>query len=131
VEHYFRSGSDASKVYGIQGVPHVMILDKSGKIVFKGHPSKRPNLEEDFDNLLKGVELTGEGTTSSAVDAKEGEEEKADDPKDTSVARDEVLSEMEATQAKVETLMKENTELKEAASKMARAFNVVVYIEEI
>ena len=36
VEHYFRgSESDASKVFGVRGVPHVMLIDKQGKIVFK------------------------------------------------------------------------------------------------
>ena len=41
VEHYHRAGSDASKVYNVKGVPHIMLIDKSGKIVFKGHPAKR------------------------------------------------------------------------------------------
>jgi len=39
-----------------------MIVDTNGMIVFKGHPANRPDLEADFDNLLKGEKLTGAGT---------------------------------------------------------------------
>jgi len=41
VEHYHRAKSDCSDVYGVKGVPHVMLIDKKGKIVFKGHPATR------------------------------------------------------------------------------------------
>ena len=37
--------------YSVQGVPHVMLVDKSGTVVFKGHPSLR-NLKTDIDSLL-------------------------------------------------------------------------------
>ena len=59
VEHYWRNKSSCSDVYSVSGVPHVMIIDKEGKIAYKGHPASRPNLEEDFDNLKKGIPLTG------------------------------------------------------------------------
>jgi hypothetical protein len=59
VEHYWRSKSSCSEVYSVSGVPHVMIIDKQGKIAYKGHPASRPNLEEDFDNLKKDIPLTG------------------------------------------------------------------------
>ena len=36
----------------------MILVDKEGKIVFKGHPASRPNLEEDFDKLLKGEKIT-------------------------------------------------------------------------
>lgn len=61
VEHYFRAGSKCSEVYGVRGVPHVMLIDKEGTIVYKGHPASRPNLEEDLDKLLKGEKLEGQG----------------------------------------------------------------------
>jgi len=77
VEHYFRAGSDASEVYSVRGVPHVMLIDQKGKIVYKGHPATRPNLEEDLDNLSKGVALTGEGVYTGEKKAEEGEEQKA------------------------------------------------------
>jgi thiol-disulfide isomerase/thioredoxin len=46
VEHYHvRNGEcKASETYGSGGVPHVFLVDKSGKIVFMGHPASR-NLE--------------------------------------------------------------------------------------
>ena len=58
VDHYFIGGADkCKKDYGISGVPHVLLVDTNGKIVFKGHPASRKNLEEDFDKLLKGETL--------------------------------------------------------------------------
>lgn len=60
VDHYFVGAADkCKKDYGIQGVPHVLLVDTNGKIVFKGHPASRKNLEEDFDKLLKGETLEG------------------------------------------------------------------------
>jgi hypothetical protein len=38
-----------------------MLVDGNGVIAFKGHPAVR-KLEEDIEKLLKGEELTGEGT---------------------------------------------------------------------
>ena len=35
-----------------------MLIDQNGKIVFKGHPANRENLEQDFDDLLAGKEIT-------------------------------------------------------------------------
>lgn len=57
VEHYHRAKSNCSDVYKVNGVPHVMLIDTKGKIVYKGHPASRPNLEADFDALLKGETL--------------------------------------------------------------------------
>lgn len=72
--HYWRGESDCSQQYAVSGVPNVMIIDTNGKIVFKGHPANRPDLEADFDALLKGETITGAGTES---------ENKPDEPKDT------------------------------------------------
>merc|ERR1712070_1055778 len=69
VEHYFRGASDASKTYSVNGVPHVMLIDKTGTIVFKGHPANRPNLEEDFDTLRNGGSISGEGCAASEAAA--------------------------------------------------------------
>ena len=52
--------SDCSTVYEVRGIPHVILIDKEGKIAFSGHPSKR-DLEKDIDVLLKGEKLTGDG----------------------------------------------------------------------
>jgi len=57
--HYHRAKSSCSDVYQVRGVPHVLIVDKSGKIVFKGHPANRKDLVADFNALLEGKELDG------------------------------------------------------------------------
>lgn len=44
VEHFHRATSDCSKVYGVNGVPHILLIDGEGKIAYAGHPSSR-NLE--------------------------------------------------------------------------------------
>lgn len=61
VEHFFRGGSNASDVYGVRGVPHVMLIDKTGKIVFKGHPASRPDLKGDMEKLANGEMPEGLG----------------------------------------------------------------------
>lgn len=68
VEHYHvRNGKcTADKDYGVQGVPHVLMVDTHGKIVFMGHPASR-KIEEDIDNLLKDGKLTGEGTKAAGA----------------------------------------------------------------
>merc|ERR1719408_219625 len=38
VEHFHRAGSNCSQVYSVRGVPHIMLVDKDGTILFKGHP---------------------------------------------------------------------------------------------
>ena len=35
----------------------MLLVDTNGKIVFKGHPYDRKNLEDDIDKLLKGETL--------------------------------------------------------------------------
>lgn len=55
-----------------------MLLDTKGRIVFKGHPATRKDLEADFDTLLKGEPLTGEGAWvegAAAADAGKDAEE--------------------------------------------------------
>lgn len=60
VEHWWvRNGKCSTDEYNFRGVPHVALVDKSGTIVFKGHPANRPNLEGDIDKLLKGEPLDG------------------------------------------------------------------------
>jgi len=39
VEHFHRATSKCSETYGVSGVPHVMLVDKEGTIVYKGHPA--------------------------------------------------------------------------------------------
>jgi hypothetical protein len=65
VEHYHKGKSNGDSIYEVQGVPHVMLIDKEGVIAFKGHPANRSDLEEDFGKLLNGEKLTGEGCASA------------------------------------------------------------------
>jgi len=73
VEHFHRGGSSASEDFGASGVPHVVLLDTHGKVVFIGHPATR-DLEKDINELLEGKTLSGEGTTAKGGDAKEGKD---------------------------------------------------------
>lgn len=59
----------------MSGVPNVILIDTNGTIVFKGHPANRPNLEQDFDDLLAGKAITGAGTAAEGAggDDEEGE----------------------------------------------------------
>jgi hypothetical protein len=60
VEHFHRAGSSASEDYGVQGVPHVVLIDTHGKIAFVGHPAST-NLEHGIEKLLKGESLGKKG----------------------------------------------------------------------
>ena len=44
----------AAEEFGVQGIPHVILVDTKGVIVFIGHPAARPNLEGDINKLLNG-----------------------------------------------------------------------------
>ena len=57
VEHYVEATSNCSQVYGVQGIPHMMLIDKSGKIAFIGHPAQLKHLEKDIDKLLQGQKI--------------------------------------------------------------------------
>lgn len=125
VEHWHRDKSDCSKVYGVQGVPHVMLLDKSGKIVFKGHPATRKNLEQDLDDLCDGKELTGDGCgpAAPAGGAAGGMPEGF-----TELDKVTVEKECEGHKTAMEGF-KENEELATAAKACPRAFCVIVVVE--
>jgi len=73
VKHYHRAKSNCSDVYQVRGVPHVIILDKEGTIVFKGHPANRKDLVKDFNDLLEGKSL--EGVEKPNEGGAEGEKE--------------------------------------------------------
>jgi hypothetical protein len=72
ISHFLLGDSSAHRDYGVQGVPHVILIDQYGKIVFIGHPASR-DLEQDIDMILNGLKLTGEGTSNE--DYIMGEEE--------------------------------------------------------
>jgi len=123
VEHFHRAGSKCSETYSVKGVPHVMLIDKTGKIVFKGHPAGRPNLENDMNDLANGKELSKVGGP---------EEEKADDtadaPKEPLDATT-VHAEMDKFRSEVGPQLQKD--LKETLEKFPRAFCVMVATEEL
>jgi hypothetical protein len=69
VEHYHKATSSCSDTYNVKGVPHVMLIDKEGTIVYKGHPATRPNLEDDLNKLANGEKLEGAGIVELQEDA--------------------------------------------------------------
>jgi len=79
VEHFHRAKSDASKVYSVNGVPHVMLVDQKGVIAFKGHPAGRDNLEQDLNDLAEGKALTGKGVAAPAGESCKAPAEEKDD----------------------------------------------------
>jgi len=123
VEHYHRAGSAASKIYSVNGVPHVMLIDKTGRIVFKGHPATRPDLEKDIDTLLKGEALTGDGAASAPKEgADESEEKIPEGLKEFDLEK--LNSEIEEFK-KACAAMTANSDLVAAAKEMPRKFCVI------
>ena len=47
----FDSNGKFSKPFGIKGIPHAMILNKEGKVVWEGHPMSLP--ESELETVLK------------------------------------------------------------------------------
>ena len=116
VEHYHvrTAGCTADKDYGVNGVPHVLLVDTTGKIVFVGHPASR-DIEADINTLLEGGTLTGEGTGAQAGnnDAAEG---KALDEEKINAAKDDFVKHSKS-------FMVENSD---ECKKLARGFIVLV-----
>jgi len=117
--HYWRSKSDCSDVYQVKGVPHVLIVDKTGKIVFKGHPANRKDLVKDFNDLLEDKPL--EGLDDSKPAAAEGEGEEAGN----SQSIDDIKKVMEEMTKFKGTGKELQTECKENAGGMMRNFCVL------
>ncbi|MBB5033706.1 TlpA disulfide reductase family protein [Prosthecobacter vanneervenii] len=47
----FDTSGKFGKPFGIKGIPHAMILDKEGKVVWEGHPMSLP--ESQLESVLK------------------------------------------------------------------------------
>lgn len=120
VEHFFRDKSDCSKVYSVNGVPHVMLIDQNGKIAFKGHPANRPDLEADLDTLAKGEAITGEGCGAPAK--KEEGENKEEGGKE--LEADVIAKEVDDFKRQAAEFQK-NEELNKLAKDMPRSFCVI------
>lgn len=93
VEHFHRAGSSADDDYGVQGVPHVVLIDTEGKIAFVGHPAEI-DLEQGIEKLLKGQTLGG------GAGGEDGEDE--GDYSEMDVSK--VLTEMDSYQSKLDGL---------------------------
>jgi len=57
--HVARDKCNAILNYQGDGIPHVILIDKKGKIVYTGHPSAR-NFEEDIDCLVHDGTISGD-----------------------------------------------------------------------
>lgn len=62
VEHYqadeqLGKGSPLAQ-YKMMGVPHLMLVDRRGQVVYKGLPSYRPDIQGDIVKLLMGEPLS-------------------------------------------------------------------------
>jgi hypothetical protein len=99
-----------------------MLIDKTGKIVFKGHPANRSNLEEDFETLRNGGTITGEGC--AAAEKAEGGEEPVPEGY-SEMDPNELQADVAAATAAIEELTKD-TEVLEIAKQCPRAFCVLV-----
>jgi len=119
VEHYHRAGSKCSDTYSVSGVPHVMLIDQNGKIVFKGHPAGRPDLEKDLNDLADGKELSKkEEEKKDAVDAPEK-------PLDVTSMH------MEIDTFKTDVAPQLQKDLKSDLEGFQRAFCVMIGVQEI
>ena len=58
IEHY--SWTDKSNLYGHYRVLSTMLIDQNGKIVYVPEFSYDRNLEQDFEDLLAGKEISVE-----------------------------------------------------------------------
>ena len=116
VEHYHaRNGvCTADKEFKVRGVPHCLLVDTTGKIVWIGHPASR-KLEDDINTLLAGKPLEG---VSAGGDDDDEEEAKVEGAVDASAAKTAVDEFIAAT--------KEEKGWSEEAKKIQRAFLVLV-----
>jgi len=125
VEHYHRAGSNCSEVYQVRGVPHVMLVDTEGKIVFKGHPAQRQNLEQDMKDLAEGKKLSGteeESANKGLACAAEPSSTETKPELDSAQVNKEIDEFKEVAAA-----MQKDEALKEHAKKCPRAFCVMVF----
>lgn len=124
VSHYHvrRQGCDASTTYGVQGVPHCLLVNRDGIVVWIGHPASRPDLVDDFNKLLKGE--MPEGCSAGAAGGAEGAGAEA---ASSGPSEEECLAAVEKFKADGKKLMDENAEL----FKFPRAFLVLEYITKI
>jgi len=107
VEHFHKASSNSDETYGVQGVPHVVLIDTKGVIVYIGHPASR-DLEADINTLLKGEPLKGKGEKS---------EEKKEESASSTNNDAKITSDLVELDGKLKELM-ETSETKEAVKSL-------------
>lgn len=60
--------SEPAKVYGVQGIPYTVLLDREGKILGKG--LRGPELEKAIENALAGKPVSGDMNQNGATEVK-------------------------------------------------------------
>jgi hypothetical protein len=56
-EQYFVGKSNVLEEWGIKKVPHIVLVDKNGKIAYRGNPGARADVYRDIQALLRGEKL--------------------------------------------------------------------------
>lgn len=106
-----------------------MLINKAGKIVYKGHPAQR-NLEEDLDNLAAGKVLEGNGIVNDKEKVSEAPAEEK--PKEGEIEIEdpsEINGEIDSFKPIFDEF-KDNKDLCDFAKDMPRAFCVLVFTTE-
>jgi len=103
-----------------------MLIDTKGKIVYKGHPASRPNLEEDFDKLLKGEDL-GIDNPAAKKEEEGAAEGGATNEKDPAAC----MAYIDQFKAEIAPGLQKNENVSTSAKAMPRAFCVMVYEETL
>lgn len=100
-----------------------MLIDTKGNIAFKGHPANRKKLEDDFETLLAGGSLTGEGTGPAA--GEEGKEDEVPEGMKEDLDVNAANREIDDFKTVGEGLQKDE-DVKKHAAKLQRGFCVMV-----
>ena len=67
MEHFYKSNIKNDEVYDPIMIPHIMIIDENGIIIFKDHPSKIINTQIDLNELRKDKEKKEEIKTTTKM----------------------------------------------------------------
>ena len=54
IEHYKIKDPSSVKHLEVNGIPHILLVNRDGEVVFKGHPNLRQNLAADIMKLASG-----------------------------------------------------------------------------
>ena len=123
IEHFCRSYSKCGEDFGVPCMPFAFILDKSGKIVFKGDPMLRQNLLDDIETLLNDqlLQVPGILMDKSNMPVKDEETKETLNPEDCHANVDEFKI--------IAKSWCENQEYFQKSREMARNFCVLVVQE--